>query len=310
MGSVVSSIFRSDECEQESGQDQVNALRKEFYIAPLLDDSCPILKLHPTVIEKIFVFLNSNEISVTSRTCKSLNKTTGEYLRHVCSTFTISLQRFEKDFPNLMTHHEIIQFQRIKSNVGLELRRPEMYKMYEELHTMKKIARRISFSNSEVEFAHRGDERYIVVETDLNLSREIVRVKSVCWLRVSLTLKDVNPGVYQVSFRVFLSSDFVWPHRSGEVTEVNLKWPGSQNSFQIEPWMWKCLHKNQSPAVKGSGLGIEWEIVNTHSTGWVMINFPCFDVRENGSVIFELQDIQCPWWKRGLYFDFLELRKL
>jgi len=310
MGSVVSSIFRSDECEQENRQDKINSPQKEFYYAPLLDDSCPILTLHPTVVEKIFVFLNSNEISVISRSCKSLNKTVGEYLRHACSTLTISLQRFEKEFSNLMTHHEINQFKRIKSNVGLELRRPEMYKMYEELHAMKKIARRISFSNSEVEFAHRGDERYIVVEKDQIINREIVRVKSVCWLRVSLALKDVSPGIYQVAFRVFLSSDFEWPHRPGEVTEVNLKWAGSQSSFKIEPWMWKCLHKNQSPAVKGSGLGIEWEIVNTHPTGWVMLSFPCFDVQENGSVQFELQDIQCPWWKRGLYFDFLELRKL
>jgi hypothetical protein len=42
---------------------------------------------------------------------------------------------------------------------------------------------------------------------------------------------------------------------------------------------------------------------------WIRIILPEFTLRERQDVVFQLEDVECLFWKRGIFFDFIELRK-
>jgi len=58
------------------------------------------------------------------------------------------------------------------------------------------------------------------------------------------------------------------------------------------------------------GLRVEWEEVQGELTGWVRVEMPEMVVEKEGDISFELKDVECPWWKADLLFDFIELRRL
>jgi len=42
----------------------------------------------------------------------------------------------------------------------------------------------------------------------------------------------------------------------------------------------------------------------------VRVEMPEMVVEKEGDISFELKDVECPWWKADLLFDFIELRRL
>jgi hypothetical protein len=42
---------------------------------------------------------------------------------------------------------------------------------------------------------------------------------------------------------------------------------------------------------------------------WLRITLPEFTLLETQDVVFDMQDIECGFWKQGIIFDFIELRK-
>ena len=45
-------------------------------------------------------------------------------------------------------------------------------------------------------------------------------------------------------------------------------------------------------------------------SGWVRVVLPVVTRENEGNLVFSFRDTQCPWWKGGILFDFIELRKI
>jgi hypothetical protein len=42
---------------------------------------------------------------------------------------------------------------------------------------------------------------------------------------------------------------------------------------------------------------------------WIRVTLPEFTLRAAQDVVFDMQDVECQFWKRGILFDFIELRR-
>ena len=45
-------------------------------------------------------------------------------------------------------------------------------------------------------------------------------------------------------------------------------------------------------------------------SGWVRVVLQPVTREAEGNLGFSFRDTQCPWWKGGILFDFIELRKI
>ena len=192
--------------ERERINDNINKekMMTQYYIAPLLDDSCPVLEVSRNIMEIIFSKLSLEDLSKLSQSCRSLNVMIGEYLRH--ETCTSQLEQkftsFVKQHINLLTITE----QKINSEIlsilsenDDQISRQNRYKL---LHFINKYfdieCKRISVANEEVGMPHRGNPRYVPILHNDKLNRSIVHVNNVCWLAINYKFTDVSPGRYSL----------------------------------------------------------------------------------------------------------------
>jgi len=295
--------------------------RKKYYNAPLLDkNSCPISDQPFSILEQILSTLSLEDLASLSLTCKLFNNTVGEFLRHECRSRKLqdSLQKFVNTNSCLLTHKEkqLVGTLQVHLSNDSCLTRQGMYMLLHNMNHYKKTVYRVSVVEEKVGFPHRGNDSYVVTMWDANLRREVVWVKSVCWLQVNYTYENVVPGVYAVAMVIKIGERFTWPHRAGEMTEWIVRWPekkvGGERHIMVSRDWWRCLEKGQTPSTEISqGLRVEWEEVkNWRKTGYIKVEMPEIIVEEKGNIEFDFKDVQCPWWKSDLLIDFIELRKL
>ena len=53
------------------------------------------------------------------------------------------------------------------------------------------------------------------------------------------------------------------------------------------------------------GLSVHWD---EERSGWVIVSLAPVTVTEGG-LVFRMRDVECPHWKSGLSFDFLQLKR-
>jgi len=285
--------------------------------------------------------LDLQDLASLSLTCKLFSDTVGEFLRHECCSSKLFdiINKYVTQNSGLLTQFEKFETdsmlsemwwctdstqERVKDNSCLSRR--GMYKMLSKIKHYKKAPDRISVADDRVGFPHRGNNSYVVTEVDDNLGREVVRVKSVCWLQVNYTWEDVKPGVYKVAMIIKIGRRFTWPHRSTDMTEWRVTYPGfgvdgigglggeCEKLVRVNRDWWNCLDSLQMPTKKvGQGLSVEWEKIGDYGfdkNSWIRVEMPQVHVVTEGSVSFELKDVQCPWWKSDVIIDFIELRSL
>jgi len=296
-----------------------NPSMKEYYIAPLLDNSCPILEQPPTVMETICSFLSLKDLSRLSQTCQLFSSLVGEFLRHECcsSKLSASLVSFRTRNTGLLSQFEQQLMNSLDSQLAADgdITRQAMYKLLANMEHYNKQVDRVSVVQETVGFPHRGNRTYVAVERDDKLGREVVRVREVCWLQVGYTWEGIRPGVFQVAVRIKIGDNFRWPHRAQEMTHWTVRWPGEgvggEKVVMVNKEWWTMIKNKQTPGREvGQGLRVEWEEVKGEHTGWVRVILPVVLVETEGSISFELKDVECPWWKADLLFDFIELKKL
>jgi len=288
-------------------------------MAPLLNDSCPIAQQPSTVLEQIFSSLHLRDLASLSQACKLFSSRVGEFLRHECCSSKLSdkLNNFMSKNAGLLTKFE----QRLTGSLeaqlaaGFDTNRQAMFKLLLNMDHYNRTVDRVSVVQERVGFPHRGNPSYVLAERDAELGREVVRVITVCWLDLSHTWEGVMPGVYKMAIRVKIGENFRWPHRAEDMTEWTARWPGEgvngEKVVLVSRDWWNCLKKQQTPSFEVSqGLSVEWEQASGSQTGWVRVEMPELVVEEEGNVTFGLKDVQCPWWKSDILFDFIELRKL
>ena len=168
---------------------------------------------------------------------------------------------------------------------------------------------RVSVSDSRVHFPHRGNSNYVLVEEDPTLGRKIVTVREICWLEIGHTF-SVTPGTYSVSLRLRVNpGDFRWPHKDTDPTIFSLSYPSSSGqesrSVSVYKDWWNALTRTASspPLPHIEGLSVHME-----DGGWGMVTMAPVTVTEGG-LVFRMRDVECPHWKSGLSFDFLQLTR-
>ena len=169
----------------------------------------------------------------------------------------------------------------------------------------------ISVSDERVHFPHRGNSNYVLVEEDPSLGRKIVTIREICWLEVGYTF-SVTPGTFSVSLRLRVNpGDFRWPHKDTDPTIFSLSYPSSSGqesrSVSLYKDWWKALTRTASspplPLIEGLSVHMEDDM-----SPWMMVTMAPVTVTEGG-LVFRMRDVECPHWKSGLSFDFLQLTR-
>ena len=175
-------------------------------------------------------------------------------------------------------------------------------------------AARISVSDARVHFPHRGNSSYVVVEEDPILGRQIVTIRQICWLEIGHTF-PATPGIFSVSLRLRVNSEnFRWPHEDTDPTVFSVSYPSfsgqETKSVSVYRNWWTALKEPWAMSVPFTeGLSVTWEELGTgERTGWVSVTTDPVTVTE-GEIVFRMRDVECPHWKSGLSFDFLQLTR-
>jgi len=171
---------------------------------------------------------------------------------------------------------------------------------------------RISCCDRTVDFAHRANSSYIKMKQDPKLGRQVVEVENVCWLSVTYTWDQVEVGRWEVALRLKVLPSLRWPHRQGEMSRWSVKFPGLRGEKEVEVKVegeFMKMLQVSCPAPENRlcrGLRVE----SQHDEGWVKISLPEFTVETPGPVTLQFLDKECPFWKGGIVFDWMELKKV
>ena len=294
-----------------------------YYIAPLLDEStCPVMDTPINSMENIFSQISLTDLSRISQTCKYFNVAVGEFLRHQCCAAESLLkhQDFVTRLGQLATRSELLILKDIQKSFSEDEReesrmsRAARYKLLHHNQMFEQMNQnRISVCDERVHFPHRGNNHYILVGDDSILKRQIATVRSVCWLEISHTF-PVTPGTYSVTLRVRINhGNFRWPHGDRDATIFSITYPSPSGhdscSVRVYKNWWKTLNEPWTPVHNVKGISVTWEKVSGDKTGWVSVTMDPVTVTEEGGLVFQMKDIECPHWKSGLSFDFLQLTK-
>ena len=284
----------------------------KYYVAPLIDDSCPFLSVPPNILEKVCGFLDLPDISSLSQSCKYMDNFVGELLRHqCCSPLVTSAHRdFVRKFSDLSSLRERrVLADILRSEPEEEVSRVSRYRMLANCRMLASVERRVSTCQPAVCVPHRGSG-YISTPPDPELGRNVLYVNSVCWLQVSHTFKAVEPGNYSLSLLMKIAEDWRMPLRSSDYTEWTVTYPGEaveteQIQVKVFKSWWQNLSDGEVPQSGSEHLKVRWE----GDSSWFHVIVPEVTVRRNGDVSLDMRDVVCPYWKSGLYFDYLQLIK-
>eukprot|EP00092_Neocalanus_flemingeri_P031509 GFUD01034219.1.p1 GENE.GFUD01034219.1~~GFUD01034219.1.p1 ORF type:complete len:331 (+),score=110.68 GFUD01034219.1:362-1354(+) len=292
-------------------------LEKKYYMAPLLDNSCPILEQPSTVVEAICSFLSLKDLSSLSQTCKLFSSMVGEFLRHSSSKLSSSLDSFVTKNAALLTQFEKQLTDNLQSqldlsiNIDKDLSRQAMYKMMVNMEHYIKQVDRVSVLQATVATCTARIKERVAVGRDDKLGRDVVRVE-VNQLQVGHTWREVRPGLYRVSVRMKIGYNFklAWPRRGEDMTHWTVRQPGGDMVVIVSREWWNMIKNKKKPGRElGQGLGVEWEEVKGEQTGWLRVDLPEVVVEKVGNVSFELKDKEYSWCEKELFFDFIEIRK-
>ena len=201
----ISNDFIEEGSERERIRENKNKdkLVTSYYIAPLLDDSCPILEVSRNIMEIIFSNLSLKDLSKFSQSCRVHNVLIGEYLRHL----TCANQLEQKYSSFIQKHNKLLtmteqgmknEISSILSEIEDQRSRQLRYKLLSFINRFDVDCKRISVADDEVGMPHRGNTRYVPIQHSDYLNRDIVHVNNVCWLAINYKFMDVNPGRYSL----------------------------------------------------------------------------------------------------------------
>jgi len=109
-----------------------------------------------------------------------------------------------------------------------------------------------------------------------------------------------------------------FPLQSDEESHMS-SWKVDDEEVKVGRQWWRALKVALSKErlevkerVMGKELRAELEVEEDTGkpTGWVRVVLPLVTRETEGNLGFSFRDTQCPWWKGGILFDFIELRKI
>lgn len=165
-------------------------------------------------------------------------------------------------------------------------------------------------SISNIWFAQAGHPKYIPIYYDKQLYRDVVELKSVCWLQLRYVFRHVEPGCYRATIRMEVNHVSSTHHVAPGM--IGVHWSDEagyhQRVCRVKWNQWKLLREQ---------LGVSEGLVASHEggilsdlevdTGWFNFSLEGIEVASLCDVTFEFNDAG---WKSGMRWDYLQLKCL
>ena len=175
-------------------------------------------------------------------------------------------------------------------------------------------------------FPHLENPRYIVRQRSDELNREIVHLSDVCWLHFVKDFKAIPRGRYRASLRIRVLPNLQWGYGNDPTVTtitVGTLHKGSDESgkerveslvTQLVPRAsWRKMARRTTGPSSDYQLEPPAKIVfdTTSRDSWAWIHLAPFEVTEYEATIrFEFRDVDNPWWKSGMEWDFIQLSSI
>lgn len=124
------------------------------------------------------------------------------------------------------------------------------------------------------------------------------------------------PGQYEASLRICLHKELNWgfmgEHVNPSPTTLSVKLQIDQEepilvaSGSVDGTTWPKIQKRQLDALNLQHVRLLFDPLSF----WFTLSLDHFEVRQACQVIFEFSDVQNPWWKKGMEWDFIQLKRL
>lgn len=152
-----------------------------------------------------------------------------------------------------------------------------------------------------------GDDRYIIKEFDDVLNRELVHLKSLCWLDITHTFKQVDPGKYIAATRINIPNGSV-PVFVKNGYCLHTQWVDSEGSHEtstdVDPDRFKSILGNFNFRQEDSS-EYSSNVSNYETTGyWFDFTIEPFTLTSKCDVKFGVPDCIGKW----LLWDYIELK--
>lgn len=198
----------------------------------------------PAVIHHILSLLSVRELCRVAGTCTPLKEAVKEFLRHEIASMHLEelMNLFCEKHGELLTQEE----RRIllSSTGGREEERGmiEQYRMVSsgrkwKAHFGQQQLRRVSCASPAVWIPHKDNSAYFRTKMQEELGREVVELRTVCWLEVTHLLEGVAEGTWEVSIRLKLTDRFTWPHQEGQMSS----WKVEDEEVRVGRQWWRAL---------------------------------------------------------------------
>ena len=272
------------------------------------------------LIENILLNLDIRDLLSLCQTSKTIN----EHVKSFALHYVLSHRRLET-LNNFLTHglcnadDILIQIRIAKCGP------PNLSNAIYYFKCIKKICPVRRFSVTEaIDFPHYGNPQYIVREEAQicnNRRRDVVHLRTVCWLHFKQVLSDVKPGTHQVSVHFRLGdhmswhSGRMWGNASGNgkcpavlqvVDEKDDELEPVLVEVNIEPEYWRKIKEDKFE----NGLLRGKANVSRSGEDWHLIKFKPFTITKQTNLAFVWKDVDNPWWKDDMYWDYVEIREM
>lgn len=267
------------------------------------------------IMENILMHLDVKDLSSLCKTSKKMKEHVQSFALHYVLSYS-RMQNLHKFLQcGLLNPTEKAESDRITQcgdpNVSTSLYFLKCIKLYGQ------NIRRYSITEAD-EFTHYGNQNYIVREYSQLLRRDVVYLKTVCWLYFKQSLPNVPAGKYHVSIHFLLGETLHWP--SGRLWGGNNKRTAQLKvidengdkddpplvEVEMEPEYWAQIKANkfQNGLLQGNA------IVTENGNNWRLITFKKFRIEKPTNLAFIWKDIENPWWKNGMYWDYVEIKEV
>ena len=271
--------------------------------------------INDELMEKILANLELKDLVSLCKTSKKMK----EHVQNFSLHYVLSYSRMDRllEFINceILNPSELMLKKRITQHEPVNLKTSVQYLKWVKLYGH--MIRRYSITEAE-EFPHYGNPSYIRRQPYPLLGRDIVRLKTVCWLYFKKNLPQVPAGKYQVSLHLQLRADLSWPSVGGSSTAQLTVFkenvdksepPLADVVMESEYWRKIKCDKFDNGLLRGKANIIR----STHSVGkeeWFFIKFKPFTILQDTNLAFEWKDIDNPYWKRGMCWDYIQIEKV
>ena len=157
-------------------------------------------------------------------------------------------------------------------------------------------------------FAQAGNPKHIPIYFDRKLQRDIVEIKSVCWLHLTHMFSSVTPGHYRAALRMEVNDVSAGHHVAPGKIIVHWEDAGALHERKAEI-MWNHWSLLRDSLKKTKCVNSNGAVLTNYDsdTGWFDFCLQDFKLTTTTDVHFEFNDIG---WKSGMRWDYLELKSI